>query len=141
MKSKLLKIVQNWEIKMKPKYRGFHCGLCKKYLYKAYHCFLNENGYLTPVHLCKKCFKKLNLKKENFFQIRKKIPNEMPKFFAKIIQKWDFKLKPVYKNLTCDNCSKKVRKAYRIWLEFGGIYPEFHFCKNCFLNYENRCFI
>jgi len=62
MKSKLLKIVQNWEIKMKPKYRGFHCG-------------------------------------------------------------------------------KKVRKAYRIWLKFGGIYSEFHFCKNCFLNYENRCFI
>jgi len=97
----LLKIVKTWNLSKKPEYRGFRCANCQKYMRKAWHYWLNEGGYKTPVHFCSKC--KINLK----------LPGAN------------------YRKFNCDKCSKNVRKAYHIWNKKEGVLSEIHFCKKC----------
>jgi len=59
----LLRIVKTWDIQEKPEYREFRCANCQRYIFKAWHYYLDEGGYKTPVHFCKKCGDKLGLNK------------------------------------------------------------------------------
>jgi hypothetical protein len=56
----LLKIVRKWHPKEKPEYRYFKCGLCKRFIRKAWHIWFHDVGYNVEVHLCGNCWKKLN---------------------------------------------------------------------------------
>jgi len=97
----LLKIVKTWKINEKPEYRGFRCANCQKYIFKAWHYWLNEGRYKTPVHFCKKCKIELGLSDG------------------------------IYKKFNCDKCSKSVRKAWHIWNKKEDILSEIHHCRNC----------
>ena len=54
----LLKTVQSWNINPKPKYRGFRCANCQKYMHKAWHIWFDYKGFKCEIHLCRKCYKK-----------------------------------------------------------------------------------
>ena len=60
IKEKILEIVNNWQIKPQPEYRGFYCGKCLKTLTKAWHYWLSEDNLKIEVHLCKKCYREVN---------------------------------------------------------------------------------
>ena len=57
---KLLEIVKTWHPKDYPVYRSFKCGSCKKFIRKAWHVWLKDGGWKVEVHLCMKCYAKLN---------------------------------------------------------------------------------
>lgn len=98
----LLEIVKSWQIPQLPEYRGFRCANCQRYIFKAWHYLLNKNEYLTPVHFCKNCQRKFNLRGG------------------------------IYKKFTCDKCKKQIRKAWHIWKRKGNTLTEIHLCKKCF---------
>lgn len=136
----LLKIVKTWKIKEKPEYRGFRCANCQKYIHKAYHYWLDNGRYKTPVHFCLNCQKKFELGKievkkpkiavnrENFGRGFKKEFIEKCKAIAK---KWDMKEKPVYRIFSCDNCRRNLYKGWHVWLNLNDFLMEMHFCKEC----------
>jgi len=136
----LLRIVETWDIQEKPEYRGFRCANCQKYIHKAYYYWLDGGGYLTPIHFCKKCQKKLES-----FQI-KIIKPRLPvnrktfglnfgekifKICKNISKKWNTKAKPTYKIFTCDKCGRNMYRAYHVWLNIDSRLIEVHFCKKC----------
>ena len=136
----LLKIVKTWDLKPEPEYRGFRCANCQKYMAKAWHHWLFTGGYKTPVHFCNKCennFRssktetknpEVRVAKGNFqYNIPQAIHNQL----EKIAFRWNIKADPVYKAFICDNCQRKMGKAYYIWFSIGIILAEAHFCKNC----------
>lgn len=87
---------------MRPEYRGFRCADCQRYLHKAWHYYLNYNGFKTPVHFCNICQKKSGLK------------NGIRKIF------------------TCDKCGRNIFKSFHIWSKEGKNLVETHFCRECF---------
>jgi len=97
----LLRIVKTWNLNKKPEYRGFRCANCQRHIFKAWHYELDEGGYKTPVHFCKKC------------KIKSKLKNG------------------IYKKFSCDKCGKFIRKAYHIWKNKRRVLSETHFCKKC----------
>jgi hypothetical protein len=109
----LLRIVKTWKISRKPEYRGFRCANCQKYIHKAWHCWLKEGGYQTPVHFCNNCEVNLKLKIKGTY-----------KTFTPLDSKH-------LTGFTCDNCGKKMYKAWHVWTKKDGILSEAHFCKKC----------
>lgn len=99
----LLCIVQGWDINENTEYRGFRCASCQKYMYKAWHHWLKEGGYKTPVHFCNDCETKFK----------------------------SLKIKGIYKTFSCDNCGKNIHKAYHVWGNKDGVLSETHLCKKC----------
>lgn len=100
----LLRIVKNWKISLTPEYRGFRCADCQKYISSAWHHWLKQGGYRTPVHFCNTC--------EDKFK--------------------SLKIKGIYKPFTCDKCGGKMRQACHVWEKKNGILSESHFCKRCY---------
>lgn len=100
----LLSIVRKWKINKNPEYRAFRCANCQKYIRKAFHYWLKNSNYSTPVHFCKRCQRKLAPEDEN---------------------------KKEYKSFKCEKCRKNVYKAYHIWVKIKGILSEIHFCRKC----------
>lgn len=142
MKQKiLLRIVQNWNLKGRAEYRGFMCGNCARYLYKAWHYWCLNGGYKTPVHFCNKC--QFNFESSNIKVIKPKISVERRKFglrkfprlvrakLREIVDSWDIKSKPIYKTFVCDDCGKNIYKAYHSWFRLNGTLNEAHFCRKC----------
>ena len=136
----LLRIVETWKLSEKPEYRGFRCANCQRYMHKAYYYWLNDGGYLTPVHFCKKCQKKFELSKIQITKPRLSVNRktfglDFGKDFIErcknLIKKWNTKAKPTYKIFTCDNCGKNMYKAYHCWLNINGLLIEIHFCEKC----------
>jgi len=101
----LLRIVKTWTINQKPEYRGFRCANCQKYIRKAWHYWLEQGGYRTPVHFCNVCDGKFK----------------------------SLKIKGIYKPFTCDKCGGKMRQAWHIWQKKDGILSESHLCKKCYI--------
>jgi hypothetical protein len=60
IEKKLLIIVKSWNINPNPEYRGFRCASCQRKMHKAWHVWLNSDGYKLEVHFCRKCFADLN---------------------------------------------------------------------------------
>lgn len=55
-----------------------------------------------------------------------------------IIKKWEILKKrpirqwsPEYRNFTCGNCYREVRKVWHVWCFEGGFKQEMHLCKQC----------
>lgn len=57
---KMLNFVKGWKISPYPEYRGFRCAGCQKKIRKAWHIWLNSDGYKLEVHFCLKCFNNLD---------------------------------------------------------------------------------
>jgi RNase P subunit RPR2 len=136
----ILSLVQAWKINGKAKYRGFRCGNCQRPLYKAWHHWCTEGGYLTPVHLCNNCellFKTSRIKIinpsifPNKMKVGIELPNHLKDKLKEIIKSWNVNGEPIYKTFTCDNCGRKIHKAYHFWVKMDNTLTEFHFCKKC----------
>jgi len=136
----LLSIVQSWKIQEKPEYRGFRCGNCQRPLYKAWHHWCKEGGYLTSVHLCSNCeslfnLSKIEIIKLNIFPNKKdfslEIPKQIKEKLKQIIKGWNMQSKPIYKTFACDSCSRNIHKAYHFWFKKNETLIETHFCKKC----------
>lgn len=136
----LLKIVETWKINKRPEYRGFRCANCQRYMHKAYHYWLNDKKYKTPVHFCKKCQKlfesaQIQMVKPRLLVNRKTFGLKFNKRFIEkcksITEKWNTKTSPVYKFFACDNCGKNIYKAHHIWLNINNCLIEVHFCRKC----------
>ena len=53
---------------------------------------------------------------------------------SKLLQvsgRWLTKAEPVFKIFTCDNCERKMHKAYHVWDVQKEIMIEAHFCRIC----------
>jgi RNase P subunit RPR2 len=136
----LLNIVQTWNLKKIPEYRGFRCANCQKPLYRAWHYWCSTGGYKTPVHFCNDCerdFRFSNIKivkrkkrvnKKNF---NLKLPQTISVRLKKIVAGWNIKAKPIYKTFICDNCGENIHKAYHFWFKVNDIMIETHFCRTC----------
>ncbi len=131
----LLKIVQTWHIKAKPEFRGFKCGICERVLHKAWYNWLDYHGFKTPVHLCKDCQEKLEIKYPNAkiykSKIRVDLTNKINKTVKEIVKKWKISTRPIYKIFLCDFCKKNIYQAYHVWINLDNIVSEIHFCKKC----------
>jgi hypothetical protein len=136
----LLKIVLTWDLNENPEYRGFRCANCQKYMHKAYYHWLTDGGYKTPVHFCKECERKFvssNIvvtKPRTVVDRLKfglKFPENIWQKIRKAVKSWDTKAKPKYKTFTCDDCGRKMHKAYHVWSNMDGTLVETHFCKEC----------
>lgn len=101
----LLKIVKLWKVNLTPEYRGFRCADCQRYLYKAYHHFLDYGVFKAPVHFCHKCQKKFSPAND----IKHKI-------------------------FTCDNCGRNLYKSFHVWTKRNKKLTEEHYCKSCWKN-------
>lgn len=99
------KIVESWEINLKPEYRGFRCANCQKYIFKAWHYSFHNKKYRTPVHLCNSCNRKLE---------------------------FELNSRGIYKAFTCDACKNPKRKMYHIWKTKNETLEEIHICKDCY---------
>jgi protein-arginine kinase activator protein McsA len=130
----LLKIVQTWHIKNKPEFRGFTCGNCGRILRRAWHHWLNIGSFKTPVHLCNRCQRRLNIKSKKTKIDKSKIGNVLSgkiKAVKRIIDNWKVKAKPTHKVFSCDICGKNIYKAYHIWLNLDNTLSEIHLCRKC----------
>ena len=137
----LLRIVQSWNLKHKPEYRGFRCANCQKHMHKAWHYWCVSKDYKTPVHFCNKCESDFKSLKLNIAESKKMIDKEkfelksvnLEKRLGSIIKNWNTKTKPIYKTFTCDYCAESLHKAYHFWLKFkkNNTLFEAHFCKRC----------
>ncbi len=136
----LLKIVQSWQINERPEYRGFRCAYCQRYILKAWHHWLTEGEYITPVHFCNTC--EIHLKSSNgeVDKVKKEIdrtrfrleyPKGIEKELTEIVTTWNTDPKPVYKVFTCDCCQEKLHNAYHVWLTIHRTLVEVHLCKIC----------
>lgn len=131
----LLRIVKTWDLNPKSEYRGFRCASCQNYVKKAWHHWLTDGGYKAPVHFCNKCEKDFKSKKIN---TKKPISKLNRLKFSKpdaetkrLIGKLNVKSKPTYKTFVCDNCERKLHKAYHIWTILKKDLVETHLCKQC----------
>lgn len=135
----LLRIVQTWDINPNPEYRGFRCANCQRPMRKAWYHWLITAGYKRPVHFCKECEKKLRSGKIKIEKPIRKVdkpkfiefPEDIKSKLQKVVQRWNIRSKPIYKAFTCDNCGKKMSKAYHIWFIFKHNLVEVHFCRQC----------
>lgn len=140
----LLRIVQTWNINPLPEYRGFRCANCQRYMHKAWHYWLTEGGFLSPVHFCNKCQRvlqvnKLSTSKPVIYPEKKrfgKYPKIVKKEFKNLYSKWNLRKKPQYHIFTCDKCAENHVKMYHIWEYENNIFIELHYCKRCFRPYE-----
>lgn len=48
-----------------------------------------------------------------------------------IVQTWNIKQKPEYRDFKCAVCQKYIRKAFYYLLNYGGYKTFLHFCKKC----------
>lgn len=135
-------MVQTWEPKETPEYRGFRCANCQRYIRKAWHHWCESDHYKTPVHLCNKCESSLESFKPKIigqkasvditkFKPIQELPDEIGNRLRKIVDEWDTKSQPVYEIFTCDCCHKNMYKAYHFWFRIGEVLSEAHFCKKC----------
>jgi len=136
----LLNLVEKWNLKKNPEYRGFKCGCCGKTLKMAWHHWLRIGDFITPIHFCKDCEKKYEVSKIKFNKPKKPIerigfgvdyPNSIKKEMKEIIKKWDLTTRPTYKKFECDKCRKNIEKAWHCWCNVSRNLTEFHFCKKC----------
>jgi hypothetical protein len=149
----LLKIVETWDIKEVPEYRGFRCANCQEYKNEAWYHWVNSGGFRLPIHLCNDS---CNLAfQNNLIQIddsKKKIfdkntfgnsysytPEAITKF-QEIVEFWPEYKEPELKVFTCDLCVKDldidekdgVRKGFHVWWSMvDKTLAELHFHKEC----------
>jgi len=134
----LLKIVRTWDLNEKPEYMRFRCANCQNYIDKAWHHWLNEGGYQTPVHFCDECEKSY---KEGILKVDKpSVEFNKDKFhynekieakLREVSDKWDTSIDPGLKNFTCDNCGDDYTKMYHICWDKDNKLVEVHLCKKC----------
>src|SRR3989304_4142948 len=136
----LLRIVRTWDLKSEPEHRGFRCANCQEYMKKAWHHWLNIGGYKTPVHFCRKCeadFLSFRIKVKNPERevakgnFKYNLPNIIKEKLQRIADRWDVGGAPIYKVFVCDNCQRKMDKAWHIWFFTRKILVEAHLCKEC----------
>ena len=138
----LLKIVQTWNIKPNPEYRGFRCANCQKYMHKAWYHWLFSGGFKGPVHFCNKCesgFRAGNIRITNPAvkvdrSIFLKYPKKVKELLVKTGNNFPLNDKPKYKIFTCDKCGRNCFKIYHVWDIEGFNLVETHFCKDCWLH-------
>jgi hypothetical protein len=144
--SRLLAIVESWNLSPFPEFRGFRCAVCQNFTKDgAWHHWLHEDGYRTPVHFCDAC-------EENFKNGIDPSPKErhpvdrsvfMPAFNKGVEQSldvidvvsemYDMSAAPVRKMFTCDACGKDLPNAegYHVWRNKEGTLIEYHFDRLC----------
>lgn len=140
---KLLAIVETWRLSPNPEFRGFRCARCQEYFTGgAWHYFLHEGGYLTPVHFCEKCKTDFEGSATAGEDVHISVDRDTfkPQFDAQteaaldtISGAWDFGDEPVLRDFTCDACGKPLPgiKAYHVWRNKNGTLIEYHFDKSC----------
>lgn len=45
--------------------------------------------------------------------------------------KWNINYYPSYREPECNNCGKKIRKMWHLWLRHNGYMKEAHVCRRC----------
>ncbi|MBI4175822.1 MAG: hypothetical protein HY518_01345 [Candidatus Aenigmarchaeota archaeon] len=133
----LLGIVKSWNIKGRPEYRGFTCGLCGRPLHRAWHHWLHSGGFRTPVHLCAKCqlaIPRIMVKLPVMIDRKTfgiKFSAETENIIKRIVKSWNTQEVPGYRPFSCDKCGRNVRKAWHTWHGMGPLLAELHFCRRC----------
>ena len=132
-------IVQTWNIRPNPEYRGFRCANCQKYMHKAWYHWLKSGGFVGPVHFCNQCEK--DFKTGNIKIINPQVKIDRSKFLkyhpkikqllVKTANNFPLKDKPKYKIFTCDECGENHFKMYHVWDKQNENLIEAHFCKHC----------
>lgn len=148
----LLQIVQSWNIKSDPEYRGFRCAVCQEYRNKAWHHWLRSSGFLVPIHLCdetcEQAFQSETLTfasppLEKTINLTNPYSLKATGTFEEILEEWNTLAPPALKAFTCDLCEEKLeidpedgrRKGYHIWYETRSReVAELHFHRQCFIN-------
>jgi RNase P subunit RPR2 len=140
---KLLAIVETWHLSVTPEFRGFRCARCQEcFAGEAWHYFLHEGGYMTPVHFCGACkadFKdsatagkdaRISVGRETF---KPKLSVATETALDTISDAWNVDAEPILKDFTCDACGKPLPdvKAYHVWRNKNGTLIEYHFDKSC----------
>jgi len=134
----LLRIVRTWRLSERPEYRGFLCGNCHRRLNKTWYHWLDCCGYKTPVHFCAACEEKFRASKIEITKPETKVnmktfgmgfPPGVERKIREAAACWDTKAKPKYKTFTCDECGRKMHKAWHVWFNDSGKLIEVHFCK------------
>ena len=132
----LLKIVQTWQLKEEPEYRGFRCANCQKYMRKAWYHWLDKGGYKTPVHFCNNCEKDFKLSKIKVLNSQIKFdgknfglefPGKIKSRMINIANSWNARDNPIYKIFTSDECVKDIVKAYHVLANLKWLLIETHF--------------
>lgn len=140
--SRLLAIVESWDLNPAPEFRGFRCAHCQKYLTgSAWHYFLRSGGYKTPVHFCENC--KVQFENSTLPAPQRK-PVDQKRFPGAISKHAEARLsqisnepppmaEPVYKPMICDACGNALpnAEAYHIWQSKNGILMEYHLDRTC----------
>jgi len=133
----LLRIVRTWRPGERPEYRGFRCANCQRSIRKAWHHWLDCCGYKTPVHFCAACEKKFRASKIEITKPETKVdrktfgmefPPSVERKIREAAARWNTKAKPGYKTFTCDECGRRMRKAWHVWSNDRGTLVEAHFC-------------
>lgn len=140
--SVLKNIVESWNISEIPEYRGFRCALCQKYLTRgAWHHWLHEDGYLTPVHFCDTCEKAtdgvlaeeaaMNAVDRNSSGM--KFSESAERMLEEMSARWNVRAPAVFKEFTCDRCGKPLEgaKGYHLWRNKKGVLTEYHLHRDC----------
>lgn len=134
----LLRVVRTWRPSEKPEYRGFRCANCQRRMYKAWYHWLDRCGYKAPVHFCAACEKKFRAGKICITTPEVKInrktfglefSKETERKLREASKKWDTRARPTYRTFTCDECGRRMRKAWHVWFNDRGTLVEAHFCK------------
>lgn len=134
----LLRIVRTWRPSASPEYRGFRCANCQRQMHKAWYHWLGCCGYRTPVHFCASCERKFRAGKietsKHEVKINRKtfgfkFPESISKKLRAASARWDTTAKPTYRTFTCDECGRRMRKAWHVWFNDRGTLVEAHFCR------------
>ncbi|OHA62206.1 MAG: hypothetical protein A3E07_01700 [Candidatus Wildermuthbacteria bacterium RIFCSPHIGHO2_12_FULL_45_9] len=143
----LLRIVERWNINPNPEYRGFRCAQCQEYIIKAWHHWLKEGGYKTPVHVCQVCQQNIQEGNEGNDSETKEIerakfqdnlPSSIFRDISGIVDKWELPDEAVLLPFTCDKCHDQVEQAWHIWTLLDTYLVETHFCKKCGANIKSK---
>lgn len=143
--SDLLRIVRSWDIKRIPEYRGFRCAICQRYVYKAWHYWLLNQYFRTPVHICKVCQNNPKMpegQKSSHTSVQicsntswnswnEHLSGNLIDILTSTAKSWRRDQRVVYRQPTCDSCSHTVHKAFHIWFRTGAALNEGHLCTRC----------
>jgi len=128
----LLEIVQTWDLAVEPEHRGFRCANCQEYMQQAWHHWLTEGDYVTPIHFCDSCQKKyevgeLEVKNPPVEIDRatfgKQYSPKTLEIMDDILENWDTGSDPVLKKFGCDQCKKDFpdTKGFHVWRNKEGL--------------------
>lgn len=146
----LRRIVNSWDIKPEPEYRGFRCANCQRYINESYYHWLQDGQYYVPVHFCTDCQSKFlsgelrqavlpSNSERDLTVFNKQYSLATQEVFESIVTTWKPAASDAVTIFYCDKCGSELdidpangqRKGYHVWWLHDARLHELHFHRDC----------